>query len=132
MGIIASIPNTNENGVSLVASFGVVRCAQRTIGSSSIHAPFSRSSFFLRLSFIILFAASTCCWAEDDWGAENNLWIPSSFYISLRAELSNCFPLSVTIECGTPNQQIMFLQIKFVHFALVNVESGSTSTHLVK
>ena len=56
---------------------------------------------------------------------ENNLWIPCSWHISFRAGLSNCFPLSVTTKCGTPNQQIMFLYMKLMNFALVIVESSS-------
>ena len=59
MEMTASVPNTGENGISPVASLGVVRCAHSTIGSSSTYAPFNRSNFFLRLSFIILLVAST-------------------------------------------------------------------------
>lgn len=57
--ITASTLNAMAYGVSPVAIRLVVQYAQTTFGSSSIQAPFRSSSFFLRLSFIVLFTAST-------------------------------------------------------------------------
>lgn len=49
----------SENGVSPFAMRAVVLYAYRTNASSSAHAPLFSSSFFLRVSFRVLFTAST-------------------------------------------------------------------------
>ena len=61
------------------------------------------------------------------WGGEQ--LVDSEFLAHL---LQSWIVKLFSVEWGILNQQIMFLQMKFVHLASVIVDSGSTSTYLVK
>lgn len=65
MGINASVPNANENGVFPVGVHIMVWYAQRTLKSSSGQRPLELSSLFLIMPKIILFVTSTWLLA---WG----------------------------------------------------------------
>ena len=131
-GSMASYPYAKEKGVCPVAVRAVVLYDHSTSGNSSAHAPLASSSLFLRVSFRVLFTASTCPFACGCATEEKLLIIPCLVQKSVNRSLSNWVPLSETIFCGNPYLHIMFFTTKSSTFFEVMVASGSASVHLVK
>lgn len=132
IGITASVLYVKLNSVSLVGVLVMVLQAQRTLGSSSGHAPFAPSSQTLMAFSKVRLVTSVCPLAYGCPGDEKWFLISSLVQKYLNAWLSNFLPLSDMIILGMPNLQTMFFHIKLCTFASVIVARASASTHFVK
>ncbi|GKB49921.1 hypothetical protein Tco_0900674, partial [Tanacetum coccineum] len=112
-GMIASVPYVNENGMSPLLDFIIVRCAYKTRGFSSIQFLLLASNLAFIPSPKLRFALSTrplvygCltevkCWRIHSFSPQ-----------SLNGSSQNCFPLSEMISSGSPNLQTILSHTNF-------------------
>lgn len=95
-------------------------------------SPLRASCFAFNVCLMILLTAFTWPLALGWLGMEKYFLISSTSQKLVRRALSNCFPLSVTVEWSIPNLHMMNFHIKPVILCFVILASGSTSAHLVK
>ena len=98
--MIASLPYASRNGVSLVGILAVVLYAHKMLGNSFGHISFAPSSRVLIILSKDRFVTSTCPLAWGWVGDEYWFLIPNWEQKSLKASLSNCFPLFETSILG--------------------------------
>ena len=132
IGIMASAPYVRENRVSLVDLRGVIRYAQKTLGSSSAQLPFAPSSLLFRPFTITLFTASAWPLLWEYAGEEYLFLMPRLLQNSRKARLSNCSPLSDIRESDTSNLVIIFFHTNFFTSTSWILARASASAHLVK
>ncbi|KAM2205932.1 hypothetical protein ACFX1S_025369 [Malus domestica] len=111
-GIITSKPYARENGVSQVAHLLVVRYAHRTPRSSSGHLPFLSKRDFLRQLRMVLLDNSAYPFPYEYRGMDMCCLMPYFLKNFTESLPTNCKPLSVTMKCGMPKQQMMVFHMK--------------------
>ena len=127
-----SQPYTSEKGVCPVAPRGVVLLAHKILGSSSTHFPLADFNRLFIPLIINLLLDSACSLAYGYLGVD---MVKVMFHFrqkSLVLLLMNCEPLSQTILLGTPNLQIMLVQINEITSLSLTWGKASASIHFEK
>ena len=108
VGMMASIPYARANRDMQVGFRLVILQAHKTPGSSSTHFPLAECMCFFRANRRVLFDASAWLLLYGYCGVEYRFFIFNSLQKFLYTRLSNCGPLSVTIDWGISNLHTMF------------------------
>ena len=108
IGMMASIPYMRENKDMPVGFWLVVLEAHKTPRNSSTHFPLAECRRFFKADWRVLFDASTRSLLCGYCGVEYRFLIFNSLQKFLYTRLSNCGPLSITINWGIPNLHTMF------------------------
>lgn len=116
MGIIASVPQVIENGVSHMDLLNVVRYAYNTLGISLVHFPLKSSNLTFKPLIMDLFVSSSCSFPQGQDGVKYLLVIPNFEHYRQKAFQLNWSPLSEMRTLGTPKQVTMFLHMNLLTF----------------
>ena len=98
VGIMASIPYVRANGDTPIDFILVVLEAHKTLGSSSTHFPLAECRPFFRANKRVLLDVFAWLLLCGHCGIEYKFLIFNSLQNFMYTQLSNCSPLSITID----------------------------------